>query len=307
MDTVIEPAVDLHCKLACSQLCYVTKRPDMSIREQLSKQDLSRWSLKDVDNWNGIDEEDIAGIYCTLFPGVYRREAGDPNGVKVIDPVVLAYGTSSAPPRSTPLRQTNRSPHIFQWIASGYRPWINKRHRGSKTSSDSKPGSLDVISSDQLPAIQEHFPPSSDLSSDNTSSASESLEDESEDSCEDDSRRLRDTRAGAVDQSATKSDQGRRSRAPSSPWNHNEKRDPPLQMPGDNHEQTHQGYFTTASDVSYSGLTRTKGLSGGGVTNFASQQRRHTDSYPDRGEEEIYVQEEAADGSKRNVRYTRTT
>ncbi|OKL64058.1 hypothetical protein UA08_00166 [Talaromyces atroroseus] len=90
---VLYLAVELKQAIACSSAVYDFIEPQDSLGHIISRgSQIEDSILKDVASWRNKDGvEDISGVFCCLFPGVYRKEAQQSETLSVIKPVVLVY------------------------------------------------------------------------------------------------------------------------------------------------------------------------------------------------------------------------
>lgn len=105
-DTVIQPAADLHDRLACSSSKFRISRPDVTPGTRLLEEATKQWTLKSINQWISLtDSQDVEGAFCCLFPAVSRVK-DDGEEILICKPVILVYDNETALPRN---RQTSSS------------------------------------------------------------------------------------------------------------------------------------------------------------------------------------------------------
>ncbi|KAJ6442674.1 TLDc domain containing protein 2 [Purpureocillium lavendulum] len=96
---IIEPAADLHQRIACSRHQYSLEEPEIQGGQPLSKSGLTQWHLKNTADWIDVaHEDDVRGVLRCLFPGIRRHSPGAGDDLSVVKPLVLVYDRSSPDP-----------------------------------------------------------------------------------------------------------------------------------------------------------------------------------------------------------------
>jgi hypothetical protein len=90
---VLYPAVELKEAISCSLAVYDFIEPEDSSWHVISQGSQTQdYILKDVTTWRTKNNpEEISGIFCCLFPGVYQKEVQQSKNLSLIKPVVIVY------------------------------------------------------------------------------------------------------------------------------------------------------------------------------------------------------------------------